>query len=81
MQKHMTHSVRDIVVSFLSSRIKHEQPDFHAQELRNYVSSWGIQIAPGTPDRVLRMVRRAGLGNYRVRNRANSLYRALPVAK
>lgn len=75
--KHETHTVRAMIVTFLNSRIKHNQPDFHAQELRDYVNSWGIRTAPASADRILRDVKKRGVGNYIVTNRNQSRYRAV----
>lgn len=46
---------------------------FYGSELHNYVAD-RADVAPGSADRVLRALRREGRVNYRVVNRAKSLY-------
>ena len=48
---------------------------FTAENLRSFV---GEGAAPASADRVLRALRQQGIINYRVVDRANSLYEALP---
>ena len=50
---------------------------FHAQELRDYVGAHGV--APASPDRVLRDLRKRGFINYVVVSRTKSLYRVISV--
>lgn len=52
--------------------------EFHADELREHVLR-ACQVAPGSPDRILRELRRERQVNYEVVNRKRSLYRILPV--
>lgn len=47
---------------------------FHAQELRDFVAA-RVPVAPASPDRILRAMRRDGLIGYVVINRRDSLYR------
>ena len=47
---------------------------FHAEELRLYVNSRTTNIAPGSPDRILRLMRQAGQLDYEVISRSESLY-------
>jgi hypothetical protein len=53
---------------------------FHAEDLRRYVLAVEPEIAPGSPDRILRALRQEGKLDYVVIDRRNSLYqfRALP---
>jgi hypothetical protein len=48
--------------------------DFHADELRQFVAQ-RLTVAPGSPDRIMRELRRHGEVSYQVVNRAKSLYR------
>jgi hypothetical protein len=48
--------------------------DFHADELRQYVAE-RLTVAPGSPDRIMRELRRQGRVGYEVINRSQSLYR------
>jgi hypothetical protein len=47
---------------------------FHAQELRDFVAA-RTSVAPASPDRILRDMRRCGQIDYEVVNRRDSLYR------
>ncbi len=49
---------------------------FHAQELRDYVAAL-VHVAPASPDRIMRELRKRGVLNYEVVNRRESLYRKL----
>lgn len=58
----------------------HIDKDFHCDELRKYVyDRVGGYIAPGSPDRILRLLRQQGVVDYAVINRRKSLYRSLSV--
>lgn len=72
-----SYTIREAVLTFLRNRLKHQSPRFHAQELRDYVASWGIDVAPASTDRILRLVRREGRADYKVVSRSQSLYEAL----
>jgi hypothetical protein len=47
---------------------------FHAEDLRRYVLAVEPEIAPGSPDRILRALRQEGRLDYIVIDRRNSLY-------
>ena len=47
---------------------------FHAEDLRRYVLAVEPDIAPGSPDRILRALRQEGKLDYVVIDRRNSLY-------
>ena len=47
---------------------------FHAEELRQYVLERTTNIAPSSPDRILRELRLEGILNYSVISRSESLY-------
>jgi hypothetical protein len=49
---------------------------FHAQELRDFVAT-RTSVAPASPDRILRDMRRCGQIDYEVVNRRDSLYRKM----
>lgn len=51
--------------------------DFHADDLRRFVaeSMGDANIAPGSPDRILRDLRQRGELDYVILNRSASLYR------
>lgn len=50
---------------------------FHADELRQHVAA-RCAVAPGSADRILRLLRQQGRVPYRVLNRSKSLYLVLP---
>lgn len=47
---------------------------FHAEDLRRYVLDHTVEIAPGSPDRILRQLRLEGRLDYTVISRSQSLY-------
>jgi len=51
--------------------------EFFADDLRRYVRRMAGEVAPGSPDRVLRDLRQRGLIDYAVVSRSESLYRML----
>jgi hypothetical protein len=53
--------------------------EFHADDLRAYVTAKAGQTAPGSADRVLRKLRQRGLLNYELISRRESLYRVMPL--
>ena len=71
----VTERIAGHVSAFLSSH-----SEFHGPELHRYVEAQvGGYVAPGSPDRIMRMMRQKGLVNYELVSRSQSLYRALPV--
>jgi hypothetical protein len=70
-------AIASLVVAFLRRNMNQE---FHVESLRQYVFS-NVQgyVAPASPDRILRDLRQKGVIDYRVVNRRQSLYMALPV--
>jgi hypothetical protein len=64
------------VLSFCESRVGQE---FHADELRDFVMATCAPIAPASPDRVLRDLRKRGELDYEIVNRRQSKYRVLSV--
>lgn len=54
--------------------------EFHASDLREFVASkTGDIVAPGSPDRILRDLRKRLVINYVVVSRSKSLYRKVSV--
>lgn len=53
---------------------------FHADDLRAHVLRTCGTVAPGSPDRILRDLRKRKLLNYKVLSRRESLYEVQPVA-
>jgi hypothetical protein len=77
----VTDNIGDIVLRFCVARLKWN-PDFTADELRRYVAGGvrhGTVLAPDSPSRILRELRRQGRVDYVVVNRAASLYRVVAV--
>ena len=65
------------VLAFCRSR-----ETFHMQELVAYVAARVPEIAPDSPSRILRDLKRNGLVNYRVVSRSQSLYQVtIPMAQ
>lgn len=72
------------VIRFCRVRMQIQQPQFFAEELREYVirelEPWET-IAPASPDRILRSLRQQHKLDYMVISRSESLYEVLYVAK
>lgn len=51
---------------------------WHADNLRDFVIA-GAQVAPGSPDRILRDLRKRRVLNYRLLDRRQSLYQFAPL--
>lgn len=71
----VSNQIASIITTFLEARLNQE---FYCDELRRFVSE-RVTVAPGSPDRVLRDLRKRGVISYEVVSRSRSLYRALPV--
>ena len=66
--------IAEVVKDFCITRLyRHGQPNFHADDLRDYVSAH-VQTAPASADRILRDLRARGEIGYTVTNRRKSLY-------
>lgn len=65
------------IIAFLRERLR-TSPSFTANELRAWVAA-RRPGAPGSPDRVLRLLRESGAVSYVVEDRARSRYRVLAV--
>ena len=75
--------VRDAICQHVTAFLDaHLNQEFHCDTLRQYVSAQvGGYVAPGSADRILRMLRQKGSVNYTVVSRRHSLYKALPMAE
>lgn len=62
------------VLKFCQGRLGVKAPRFHAEDLRRYLSYDQVFFAPGSPDRILRDLRKRGLIAYVVRDRRQSIY-------
>ena len=74
-----TKKVANIIEKFYMNSLKNGNPEFFAEELRELVASMINKLAPGTTDRILRQLRQQNVINYVVLNRAQSLYKFIPV--
>lgn len=72
------HRLHDVILRFVSERLAAGVREFHAADLHSYVAEF-TTAAPGSADRILRDMKRSGLVDYRVLNRAASLYQLLPL--
>jgi hypothetical protein len=63
--------ITSAIIDFCAERMGGQ---FHADELRQYVSLTVGSCAPGSADRVLRHLRQCGVIDYVCINRARSLY-------
>jgi len=68
-------SMEAAIIQFCSQRMQ-----FHADELRSYVRAF-CHVAPASPDRILRKLRKAKVLNYIVTNRRASTYELVPVCE
>lgn len=73
-------NIATVVTEFMATHVGKE---FHASELRGKCAlELGFaNVAPGSPDRVMRSLRQQRRINYKLVNRAKSLYLGLPVEK
>jgi len=70
----VTSRIGAFVHDFCILRLDRGKPEFHADDLRRFVAERAF-VAPGSADRVLRLMRKRGEVKYRCINRAQSLYR------
>jgi hypothetical protein len=63
------------IVLFYHRQLEAGQREFHVEELRRFVLAEVGIIAPASPDRIMRFLRRKKLIHYTVINRRKSLYR------
>jgi hypothetical protein len=69
-------NIADLVWYFCKARVGRQ---FHAADLVTYVRAFASPVAPDSPSRILRDLRRRGLVDYVVVSRAQSLYRVTGV--
>ena len=67
--------IASAIWSFFAEHVQAGQLEFHAEDMRQWVRRVVGMVAPGSPDRVMRDLRKKRLLNYTVIDRANSLYR------
>lgn len=67
-------NIGDHVKSFVKERFESGNADFCIRELHDYIFK-ATQIAPASPDRILRQLRLEGQYDYVVTDHRNSLYR------
>lgn len=74
-------NIAQIITKYVNMKAKSNMPEFHASEVRiACTTELGFNnVAPGSPDRVMRDLRQRKKINYVLVNRAKSLYRALPL--
>jgi hypothetical protein len=66
--------LREAIIAFCALRLTTGKPVFHADDLRDFVASFA-DVAPGSPDRVLRDLRKHGVVRYTLESRTKSRYR------
>ncbi len=71
--------IERVVIEFLDQLIEDGFSDFRIENVRAYVESCGVTVAPDSPGRILRMLRREGVVDYWIVNRSESLYRIVSV--
>jgi hypothetical protein len=67
------------VIFFCRRRLRTTRAMFRADDLVTYVQSRMVLVAPDSPSRILRELRRQGRVDYVVVSRAASLYRVVAV--
>jgi hypothetical protein len=66
------------VMLFFARRVR-ETPRFHAEDLRTFIRLYVGEVAPGSPDRIMRQLRQARKIDYRCVDRKNSQYEIVPI--
>jgi len=69
----VTSRIGGLVLAFVRLRWSRGEPCFHMRDLHDYIFQ-ATQIAPASPDRILRQLRQAGQFDYRVLDRRASFY-------
>jgi hypothetical protein len=72
--RRVTARIGGTILKWWRERIQYGWLDFHVEELREYVTQSVGEVAPGSPDRVMRDLRQKGVIHYKVLARAESLY-------
>lgn len=76
----VTSAIGGAILEFCRVRLR-TGGEFFADDLRRYVTlTTPTTCAPGSPDRILRALRRAGRVDYEVISRKHSHYRVMRVA-
>ncbi len=78
--KRVSSRSREAVLRFFLTRVYNKRLDFRMQDLQKFVVKQVGYVAPDSPSRVMRMLRKGGSLNYEVLNRAGSQYRVLGVS-
>jgi hypothetical protein len=68
-----------VVVEFLEQLLDDGFSDFRMDDLHAFVTKRGYDVAPDSPGRVLRALRRIGEVDYWIVRRSDSLYRLVHV--
>jgi len=71
-------NIGNLVERFVRDRWQTAQPRFYIQDLHDYIAA-RTQIAPASPDRILRQLRLEGKFDYKVVNRSDSCYEITSV--
>ena len=71
-------NIGELVEQFVLDRWQTGQPRFHIQDLHDYIAA-RTQIAPASPDRILRHLRLEGKFDYKVVNRSDSCYEVTAI--
>lgn len=73
--RRVSQRISRVILDFYDLRKSQRQPSFHAGDLRFYVARHiGHELAPASPDRILRDLRKRGLLDYKVVSRSQSMY-------
>lgn len=76
----VTSVIGNTILRFLRVRLAAGHNEFHADDLRRYISEHLTEAtAPASADRILRDLRQRGVCQYEVLSRSESLYRILRV--
>jgi hypothetical protein len=70
----VSNRIADAIMSFVEFKKATGERHFYVGDLHSFVQATGGFAAPSSPDRVLRSLRQAGYLDYKVVNRAQSLY-------
>jgi len=78
--EHVKTSIRTLVEDFVKERYASGNVQFYMRELHNYIFD-RAHIAPASPDRILRQLRREGKFDYTVIDRRASKYQLTPLSE
>jgi hypothetical protein len=74
-RRRVAQRITESILGFFEERTAKDQLRFRADDLRAHVDrAMSGMIAPGSPDRILRLLRQRGTLNYKVISRSESLY-------